>query len=126
MGLLDDVSSSIEDVLDDLFDDESLVRPVTYRKFLSRSYDDTVGYNVAQYDDRQLDAVRLRHTTETAKMENSTVEVGDWYYMFRASDMPSGVSLSDVITDNGTELTVKGINDGFNFVYLVTVSGLGL
>lgn len=126
MGLLDDVSTSVEDVLDELFDDDSLVREVTYKQPLSRAYDEDLGYTVPQRDNKTLSAIRLRHNTETVNMENSNVEVGDWFYLFKAGDMPDNLSTSDIIQDGTRELAVKAINDGFNFVYLITVSGSGL
>lgn len=126
MGLLDDVSSSIDSVLDDLYSDASLTRPVVYRKFVSRKYDSAKGYNVPVYEDWSVKAIRLRHTAESAKHETGNVEVGDMYYMFEVDKMPSGMSASDILQDNGKEFTIKSINDGFQFVYLITVSGTGL
>lgn len=126
MGLLDDVSSSIDGVLDDLYSDASLTRDVVYRKFVSREYDEAKGYNVPVYTDLPIKAIRLRHNVESVKHETGSVAVGDVYYMFETDSMPSGMSMSDVIQDNGKELTLKSINDGFQFVYLITVSGTGL
>lgn len=126
MGLLDDVGQSINDVLLDLFSDESLIRSVIYRKFVSRAYDNDLGYNVPVYKDTPIYAIRLRHTVDSIKLENSTVEVGDWYYMFKSEDLPAGLSMSDHIMDGTTRLSLKSINDGFGFVHLITVSGTGL
>lgn len=126
MGLLDDVSSSIDGVLDDLYSDESLTRDVVYRKFVSRDYDHTKGHNVPIYEDKPVKAIRLKHTAESVKNENGSVEVGDQYYMFKAEKLPSGLTLSDILQDGGRDLTIKAINDGFQFVYLITVSGTGL
>lgn len=126
MGLLDDVRPSIDAVLTDLFSDTSLVREVEYKRYKDRVYDEEKGHTVPVYDSFPIKGVRLSHTVDSVKFENSQVNVGDAYYMFRAQDMPSGLSLSDVIVANSKELTLKAINDGFDFVYLITISGTGL
>jgi len=126
MGLLDDVGQSVNDVLTELFADDSLIRPVIYRKFVSRDYDSEKGHTVPVYREYPVDAIRLRHTTDSVQLEHSSVEVGDWYYMFRSTDLPSNLSMSDSIMDGGTKLSLKSINNGFNFVHLITVTGLGL
>lgn len=115
-------------VLKRLLDDIQLRELVTYKKWVSASFDGVKGYNVAVYGDTvNLKTIRLRHNSRSVAVANANVQVGDEVFIFLADDFPNDTSLKDLIVDaNGITMKVSSIDNIFNIAYSVAVESGGV
>lgn len=127
MGLFGQLIPPTKRVLNLLLNDPQLRKIVTYRKWVSSGFDNSVGHNVDVYTNTaSLRSLRLRHNSRSVSVATGNVQVGDEVFVFLAEDFPSDTSLKDLIVgpDNVT-MKVKDINDIFDIAYSVTVESGG-
>ena len=125
-------------ILDDLKAEPEVKCKITYRVFRDALKDPITGRPVTRYTNKQIDAIRLRHTDKSATVHGnpqavgsggsrSEVQSGDIIYMIAADDFPANTSLKDkIITEDGVTESVKSITPVFGMLFNVTVeSGKG-
>jgi len=130
MQLINTIQRQIKPVIQSLLMDKGLKESVTYKKYVSESFDNTVGHNVIVTVDTLLDGIVVLHTKESLKMlvaknpMESEIQVGDSVYIFEFGDCPSGMSLKDQILDSESALRgLKDITPVYGMVILVTIEG---
>lgn len=105
-----------------ILDDDDLAVEVTYRKFVSQDYNESLGYNEDIFSETTPTVARLRHTVASALVGVGDIQAGDQVYMMRAEDAPSGMSLKDeIINEDGETQKIKDITPIFGLAVLVTV-----
>jgi len=116
------VQVQVRKVLDDLFTDQALIRPVTYRRFLSQTFDKALKRNVIAYQDTPLNLIRLTNNQKSAELfTGNKVQVGEVVYIMRASDDPGSKSLKDLITDaDQTSIKIKGLKNIFDLAWAIS------
>ena len=116
------VKVQVRKVLDDLFTDQALIRPVTYRRFLSQTFDKALKRNVIAYQDTPLNLIRLTNNQKSAELfTGNKVQVGEVVYIMRASDDPGSKSLKDLITDaDQTSIKIKGLKNIFDLAWAIS------
>lgn len=128
MSIFGQIVPSTKLALKRLLNDPYIQELVTYKKWISTSFDDSKGYNVAVYEDTEdLKTLRLRHNSRSAAAANASVQVGDEVFIFLSDDFPSGASLKDLIVDsNGVTMKVSTINDIYDIAYSIDVESGGV
>ena len=89
---------------------------ITYKKFVSNTYDDSTGMNETTYANYSIDAIKVDATLQ-AQMASSMLAgvgfgAGEVIYLIKYSDMPrtnvySPEVLKDFVSDNGEEKQIK-------------------
>jgi len=129
MPMFSQIKNSVNGILPKLYSDPDLVSAVTWKKFVSSTFDDTQGMNIDTYlDYTGISAIRLDHVTS---IQNTTVfpaqgrhlSKGDIAYLFQFADVPAGASTRDQIQDGGILYEVTHLNPVFGLVYSVEVKG---
>lgn len=118
------IREPVKQLLNTLMSDDRYREEVTYRKFVSSSFDSALKRNVDVYENTPLVGVRMRHNKNSVKVATSPVEVGDLLLLFRGEGFPIGTSLKDLVKDAaGIELGVKAIDPVFDLAVSVTMVG---
>jgi len=89
---------------------------ITYKMFVSNSYDDSTGMNTSTYNEYEVDAIKMDATLQAQLASSMLAGVGfgsgEIHYLIKQSDMPrtnvySPDVLKDFITEDGEEKQVK-------------------
>lgn len=125
MGLFGSVLPPIQSLLAELTSDPALIVAIVYRRFDSQKFDKDAGHNINVYTDYPISGgIRLKHNARSAFVSTADVDVGDQVFMLKAPDVPSNVSLKDLIVDeHGDTLKVKAVDNIFDLAYSFTVEG---
>jgi len=130
MGLFGQVKNSVNSILPGLFSDPDLAISVTWKVFSGSVFDEDQGVNVETYTDYVLSAIRIEK--EIGSIQTKSVPPGPWMmsigdvvYLFKSSDLPSGVSIRDGLVDGEYTYGVKRILPIFNLITKVEVKGYG-
>lgn len=121
MTLMSIVEPPVTALLGELLADPVLSKAVTYRRWVSQSFDRALGHVVEAYSDVILTALELRHTRESIKSSSAEVSIGDKLFVFRHGDLPSGYSQRDVIVESGKQHRIKGIDEIFSIATAISV-----
>lgn len=113
-----------EAIASNLFSDPLLARKLTYRRFLSYTYDRTTGKNTVNYEEKAVDAVEMKHTADSVKASTVKVEVGMLLFLIQYDSLSFIPNVKDTLYDSvsGVEYTFKGIDKIFNILYTITVT----
>jgi hypothetical protein len=123
-GLFEQIKAPVTDVVKWLLSDKHLRKDITYKRYDSAAFDDSVGYRVTQYTDFVIGAIRMRHNKESAAISESEVEVGEELFLIDADGAPDNMSLKDqIIDEDGNLLQVRGVTDIFGLAVMVDYSG---
>lgn len=112
-----------------LIADPQLLSIVTYRRFSGQVFDSAQGHNVNTFDDFPLTGIETQHTKESLDVSTrigiyAKLQVGDRVFIFISDEMPSGVSLKDVVVSaGGIEYEIKSIMPIYGIVHFVIVGG---
>lgn len=100
----------------DLILNSGIKTTLTYKMFVSNSYDDSTGMNTATYNEYSIEAIKIDATLQ-AQMASSLLAgvgfgSGEIHYLIKYLDMPrtnvySPDVLKDFISDDGEEKQVK-------------------
>lgn len=125
MGFFTQIQGPIRAVIDQIISDQNLHEKITYRRYGSDDFDRELGHNVALYTNTAFYAVRLKHTDKSIQVLGiADLQIGDFLFMCRASDMPTGYSLKDQIVDvESRTLKIKKIDNIFDLAFSITVEG---
>lgn len=89
---------------------------ITYKMFVSNTYDDSTGMNTATYNEYEIDAIKVDATLEAQRASSLMAGVGfgsgEIHYLIKATDFPRSNAyspdvLKDYISDDGEEKQVK-------------------
>lgn len=123
------VSATIS-MMDKLFLDPNLYRDVTWKKFVSSTYNSSLGYNVDSYTETSLKGVKLDNTRNTwpsgypSGFDGSGLEAGDTVFFFKTSELPSSISIRDMIIEGTISYRVKSIIPIVGVITQVNVQGI--
>jgi hypothetical protein len=102
--------------------DEALRPDITYRLFVSRTFDQSLKRHVTTFTNYPIGAVKLQHTSKSTLVGSSGIQEGDEAYLIQGSEAPSGMSLKDeIIDENQQTKKIKAINHIFGFASIVTI-----
>jgi hypothetical protein len=111
----DKIREKANSVMDKLLD-SGLETTITYKMFVSNTYDDSTGMNESTYSEYAVDAIKVDAALQ-AQMASSMLAgvgfgAGEIHYLIKASDMPrtniySPEVLKDFISDDGEEKQIK-------------------
>lgn len=96
--------------------DSGIETTITYKMFVSDSFDDSTGTTETTYSEYEIDAVKVDATLEAQKTSSMLAGVGfgsgEIHYIIKFSDMPrtnvySPDVLKDFITDDSEEKQIK-------------------
>lgn len=96
--------------------DSGIETTITYKMFVSDSFDDSTGMTETTYSEYEIDAVKVDATLEAQKTSSMLAGVafgaGEIHYIIKFSDMPrtnvySPDVLKDFITDDSEEKQIK-------------------
>ena len=118
------IEGPIRRVLDDLFSDTGLAANIDIVQRGLTTWDPETRQNVTAEETYTVAGIRLKHSKRSVAMSKSPgVQVGDRLYMIRYDDAPEGLSVNDVIVDDGQTLDIKAIDRIFQYAYSITVEG---
>lgn len=124
------IQSAVNSILPKLFEDDGLYVEVTYKKFVSDTFDPAQGFNVEQYTDHEVRAIRLAATISITKRGGIrydpgtlSMQRGECVFMFQPGDLPSGLSLRDVIVQDGRNYAILNIENIFGLALKIQASG---
>lgn len=114
----------VKEFLTRLMSDDRLREKVTYKKYVSGAHSQSAGYKVIVYNSYSLSGVRLRHNRRSMALSSGAVSAGDEVFLFRADDLPSGISLKDQIVDAEDNTSNVGVIDNvFGLAVLISIEG---
>ncbi len=124
------IENKAKSVLNLLFNDADLVTPVTYKKFVSSTYDESTGKTTFTYSEYSIDAIRSNTALEA--QGSSTVlsaigfEAGEMFFYLRAEDMPrtnlyDPEILKDFIITSDNDYAIKKCVPIFNIFCKIRV-----
>ena len=96
--------------------DSGMQTTITYKMFVSKTYDDSTGMDSTTYNEYEIDAIKIDATLEAQRASSLMAGVGfgsgQIHYLIKASDFPrtntySPDVLRDFISDDGEEKQVK-------------------
>lgn len=126
MQLINTVQRQVKPVIQALLMDTGLKETITYKKYVSQSFDNTEGHNITVTSDTPIEGIVVAHTKESLKMlqAESEIQIGDKAYIFEFGDCPSGMSLKDSILDSDSIIhAIKDITPVYGMVVIVTIEG---
>jgi len=134
MGIFAQIQSAVNSILPQLYEDEDLVTVVTWKRFAGSVFNESEGVNQETYTDfTNISAIKVEKTVGARRFsQNSAVnEVarawdltsGDVVYLFRHENVPTGVSVRDLIVDGAVTYSVKKVFPVFNLIVKVEVEG---
>lgn len=133
MSIFSQIQNSVNSILPTLFEDEGLTTIVTWKKFVSSEFDEDQGINVDTYKDyKSIRAIKVEkemygqgNYLAANVASQMGVSLGDNIYLFKASDVPTGASIRDVIVESsiGMQYAVKRIYPVFGLITKVEVQG---
>jgi hypothetical protein len=128
MGLFSQISGPVKQVVAKLVSDPNMGKDVTYKRFVSSSFDNTLKRNVDVYQDFSIRGISLRHNRRSVQTAPGEIEVGDPIYLFKYDDFPppeTPGSVRDlIVTEEGKILKVKEIQSIFELAVSVSVEGV--
>lgn len=113
-------------VIQALLADTGLQEEITYKKYVSESYDSSLGYNVVTTSDTDITGIVVEHTKESLRLVGvaSEIQVGDKAYIFEFTDCPTGMSLKDTLLDSESIAHgIKDVTNVYDIVVIVTIEG---
>lgn len=96
--------------------DSGMQTTITYKMFVSKTYNDSTGMDSTTYNEYEIDAIKVDATLEAQRASSLMAGVGfgsgQIHYLIKASDFPrtnaySPDVLHDFISDDGEEKQVK-------------------
>lgn len=109
------IQTKANKVMDQLLN-SGLETTITYKMFVSNTYDDATGMNTSVYNEYEVDAIKMDATLQAQMASSMLAGVGfgsgEIHYLIKQSDMPrtnvySPDVLKDYIAENGEEKQVK-------------------
>lgn len=109
------IQSSLTNVMDQ-FLNSGADTTITYKMFVSKTYDDSTGVNASTYEEYEVDAIKVDATLQAQLASSMLAGVGfgsgEIHYLIKVDDMPrtnlySPDVLKDFVSDNGEEKQVK-------------------
>lgn len=110
-----DIQQKANSVMDQLLD-SGLETTITYKMFVSNTYNDSTGMNETTYSEYEIEAIKVDAALQ-AQMASSMLAgvgfgAGEIHYLIKASDSPrtniyNPEVLKDFISDEGEEKQVK-------------------
>lgn len=111
----DKIQQKANSVMNKLLD-SGLETTITYKMFVSNTYNDATGMNESTYSEYEIDAIKVDAALQ-AQMASSMLAgvgfgAGEIHYLIKASDMPrtdiySPNVLKDFVSDNSEEKQIK-------------------
>lgn len=109
------IQNKATSVMDKLLE-SGIETTITYKMFVSNTYNDSTGMNESTYSEYEIDAIKMDAALQ-AQMASSMLAgvgfgAGEIHYLIKASDMPrtniySPDVLKDFISDDGEEKQIK-------------------
>jgi len=110
MSILTSNLPALKAAVEKLFQDPELKRAVTYKRFVSETFSEALGYNVEQYTDLEVTGCKFRSTAKTAVVQEGSIQIGEPVFLFRPLDLGTEISTKDQIKDaDGSIFKVKGL-----------------
>jgi hypothetical protein len=98
---------------------------ITYRLWVSQSYDSAQGHTVDSYTEySDTKTLRIRANADMTILNQAVLEAGDLLFVMDPADTPDGVSLKDQIVDaNDRTYKIKDIKHVFEVATVFHVEG---
>jgi len=128
-SLTGQIMRGVNSVEKQVFNDKNLQVSVIWRVFTKAEFDPIRRMNVERYVDYPLTMVRFQKKEDSMLMKNLPAGVGglitgSFEYALKFTDSPSGISIRDLIVENGKIYAITKLHNVMNRFILVAIQGL--
>jgi hypothetical protein len=128
-SLTGQIMRGVTSVEKQIFNDRQLQVSVIWRVFTKAEFDPVRRMNVERYIEYPLTMVRFQKKEDSMLMKNLPVGVGglitgSFEYALKFTDAPSGISIRDLIVEDGKIYAITKLHNVMNRFVLVAIQGL--